>query len=448
MNDVTVSFIFDDMCVVLAPCPCWTGTIETIDCAYNQLTCIPSMIQRRGSTTSFQVDLTGNQITMVPADAFYNLSAISTPWIGIRLSQNQIHQIDEQAFSGIEGKVALLELNNNNLTNLPTAIRKLTRLSELYIQDNPMTSLDSTVMSIIGSTLHDLSISINLFPSFPSELHFLRNLNNLMITGITFSSLRADAFSGLEASLGFLELSDSKLEKIPSAICRLQNLTQFMMNSSPNLQQDSFLSISERCSQKLTSVTILKLRQNKLQYFPDVFELFPNVQLLALWSNNIQRVNSSIIPYNSTLNDLYIDRNDLVEIPAAFNKLNLESLHNINNKISALTDTDLAQLPNLRWIDLNGNPLAHVSPNAFKSNPRLFHISFENTNLDHIPRAVLPLANLRSCLLFGAPIICSCDEMSYLRSWNVSDINFDKVAECTTGESIKYYLTSILPHCH
>ena len=169
-----------------------------------------------------------------------------------------------------------------------------------------MTSLDSTVMSIIGSTLRYLTISINLFPSFPSELHFLRNLNNLMITGITFSSLRADAFSGLEASLGFLELSDSKLEKIPSAICRLQNLTQFIMNSSPNLQQDSFLSISERCSQKLTSVTILKLRQNKLQYFPDVFELFPNVQLLTLWSNNIQRVNSSIIPYNSTLNDLYI----------------------------------------------------------------------------------------------------------------------------------------------
>ena len=220
------------MCVVLAPCPCWTGTIETIDCAYNQLTYIPSMTPLRGSTTSFQVDLTGNQITMVPADAFYNLSAISTPWIGINLAQNQIHQIDKQAFSGIEGKVALLELNNNNLTNLPTAIRKLSRLSELYIQDNPMTSLDSTVMSIIGSTLRDLSISINLFPSFPSEIHFLRNLNNLMITGITFFSLRADAFSGLEASLGFLELSDSKLEKIPSAICRLQNLTQFMMNSS------------------------------------------------------------------------------------------------------------------------------------------------------------------------------------------------------------------------
>ena len=162
----------------------------------------------------------------------------------------------------------------------------------------------------------------------------------------------------------------------------------------------------------------------------------------------MQRVNSSIIPYNSTLNDIYIDKNDLVEIPAAFNKLSLESLHISNNKISALTDTDLAQLPNLRWIDLNGNPLAHVSPNAFKNNPRLFHINFENTNLDHIPQAVLPLANLRSCLLFNTPIICSCDEMSYLRSWNVSDITFDKVAECTTGESIKYYPTSILPHCH
>ena len=119
----------------------------------------------------------------------------------------------------------------------------------------------------------------------------------------------------------------------------------------------------------------------------------------------------------------------LVEIPAAFKKLSLESLHISNNKISALTDTDLAQLPNFRWIDLNGNPLAHVSPNAFKNNPRLFHINFDHTNLDHIPRAVLPLANLRSCLLFGAPIICSCDEMSYLRSWNVSDITFDKVAE-------------------
>ena len=445
MNDVTESFLFDDMCVAPSPCLCKTWTIS---CSYKQLTYIPNMIPLRGSTTSFQVFLTGNQITKVPADAFYNLSAISTPWIGIRLAHNQIHQIDEQAFSGIEGKVALLELSYNNLTNLPTAIRKLTRISELYIQDNPMTSLDSTVMSVVGSTLRYLSIFINFFPSFPSEVHFLRNLNNLKVTDIPFSSLRADAFSGLEASLGALELSNSKLEIIPSAICSLQNLTQFTLNSSPNLQQDSFLYISERCSQKLTSVTILILKHNKLQYFPDVFELFPNVQLLDLESNNIQSVNSSLIPYNSTLNNIYIGKNDLVEIPAAFNKLSLESLHISNNKISALTDTDLAQLPDLRWIDLHGNPLAHVSPNAFRNNPRLFFISFENTNLDHIPRAVLPLANLRSCLLSGAPIICSCDEMSYLRSWNVSYIRLDLGAQCTTGESIRFYLTSILPHCH
>ena len=99
---------------------------------------------------------------------------------------------------------------------------------------------------------------------------------------------------------------------------------------------------------------------------------------------NIQRVNSSIIPYNSTLNDLYIDRNDLVEIPAAFNKLSLESLHISNNKISALTDTDLAQLPNLRWIDLNGNPLAHVSPNAFKEKILVCSISILTTPISTI----------------------------------------------------------------
>ena len=294
MNDVTVSFIFDDMCGLPSPRRCWYWRK---DCTYKQLTYIPSMVPRRGSITSFQVFLTGNQITMVPADTFYNLSAISTPWIGISLDHNQIHQIDEQAFSGIEGKVASLWLNYNNLTNLPTAIRKLSRLSELHIQDNPMTSLDSTVMSVIGSTLRYLSISINHFPSFPSTLHFLRSLNSLKVTGIPFSSLRADAFSGLEASLGALELSDSKLERIPSAICSLQNLTYFTMTSSPNLQQDSFLSISEHCSQKLTSVTILSLRHNKLHYFPDVFELFPNVQLLDLESNNIPSVNSSIISY-------------------------------------------------------------------------------------------------------------------------------------------------------
>ena len=438
---LNTAFLLTERCDVPPPCTC---TANEIHCDNKQLSTVPTFSLFGEHYDSFSIHLSNNQLTTIPDDAFYNFSSINATNITMYLGNNRISQVDINAFSGIGHAVTYLDLHNNNLTHIPLALSNLTGLETLHLQENPLITLDARVMIKLGRSLETLFISFDNFSTFPTELHFLNQLSTLKIYNIPFTRLNTNAFHGLESSLTSLTIVTTKLEKIPAAICHLIKLKELTVDDSPNLKQGS--SIFEECSHSMKSVTSLTLNSNHLKYFPKIFSLFPNLETLNLNNNYLQAIESDAIQCNASLKILYLASNNFVRIPASVNKLsNLTVLNIWNNKIQSVEDYDVFLLHQLSEIAVSNNPLSYVSPNAFKYNPLLTKVDFTNTELDHIPRAIIRLSKLSTFFMSGRPIACSCSEMSYLKSWNVTLIS--TTPTCSTGESIKSYIMSILPYC-
>ena len=385
-----------------------------------------------------------NHITRIPANSFKNLSSINAARIDIDLQRNRLNQIDLHAFGGIQASVISLNLKNNNFTHLPSGLNELTALVSLNIDRNPLTSLDATTMSTLGRTLLSFAFSVGHFSAFPTELHLLNRLKNLILNNIPFSRLNSDVFHGLETSLTTLEMSRSNLEKIPAAICYLKALQTLSFTQFQNLTKSS--SIFENCNDSLNAVTTLKLEDNKLSNFPNVFDLFPNLISLNLRENNLQLIGNSSVKYISTLTHLDLYSNNFTRIPAAINTLsNITHLYFGFNSILSIDDSDLWQLSQLKELDLYDNPLAYISPNAFQHNLLLYNIDFDFTKLTRLPIALVGLPNLHSISISSEPIECSCSAMAYLKSWNVTTINL--MGSCSTGNDLKTYLINALPKC-
>ena len=438
---LNTAFLLTERCDVPSPCTCSSNRIH---CNSKQLSTVPTFNLYGEHYDTFTIDLSNNQLTTIPDDAFYNFSSMNASRIYMYLQYNRISQIEINAFSGIEHVVTHLTLTNNNLAHIPLAFSSLTGVVFLDLQENPLITLDASVMIKLGRSLQTLYISFNNFSSFPTELHFLNKVWSLAISHIPFTRLNTNAFDGLESSLTKLILSDTKLEQIPAAICHLTNLKQLSVSSSHNLIDEA--SIFEECSHSMQSLTTLTLSSNHLKHFPRMCSLFPNLKALQLESNYLHAIESEVVQCYAFLQGLYLQYNNFVRIPASINKLsNLTALNFRYNKIQSIEDYDVFLLHQLSEIDVSLNPLSYVSPNAFKNNPLLTKVDFSHTQLDRIPTAIIHLSKLNSFYMSGRPIACSCSEMSYLKYWNVLLIS--TLPTCSTGEPVKTYIMSILPYC-
>ena len=429
----------------MAPLPC-TCSSSTINCYNKQLSQVPEFSRHDEQYFTITLDFQRNELTSIPANAFQNLSAINASIVNIYLSNNHIVNIELHAFRGLEHAVTILNLANNEITHLPLALEELSALQYLYLLGNPLTNLDATVLSNISSKLYALSISLTNFSSFPPELNILSKLSTLTINNTQVPLLNSNAFQGFENSLTYLDISYASFESIPAAVCRLKSLTGFMSDYSPNLSKYN-ASIFDKCTHQMATVTELTLQNNQLTIFPKLAMVFPNLQTLDLSYNLFRFIESTSLAGLSSLTKLKLFSNRFTSVPSAISRAqNLRSLYIDNNQIDTIEDFDLQRLHDLAYINLYGNPLVYLSPYAFTHNPLLNTVNLGTTNLGQIPRALLGLTHLRQLLFYVKTIDCSCNAMSYLKTWNVSVINI-KFATCSSGKSVKSFLTTDLPRC-
>ena len=399
------------------------------------------------SKYTIYVHLEDNQMTRIPANVFQNLSTINASRIYIYLSNNQIVNIEPYAFKGIGNSVRQIDLQNNNLTHLPMALKELTGLNALNLLGNPIVSLDNSVLANIGKTLYSISMSIDKCSSFPTQLSLLTKLSTLRINNIRVHYPLNDStlLHGFENSLRTLEMSSADFERIPAAVCELKYIRSFISNNSPNLSKHN-ASIFDQCTQPMTSVTLLKLQNDQLTIFPKIETVFPNLQVLQLNYNNLYFIESSTFKGMASLTTLQIGYNRFTSVPSAINKAtNLRTFRAYYNQIHTVEDFDFVRLHNLTTISLAGNPLVYLSPDAFTPTPFLQTVRLDNTMIGHIPRALLGLKHLDTVWLSGKPTICACNAMSYLKPWNVSAITI--YATCSSGKPVKTFLKTDLPKC-
>ncbi len=138
-----------------------------------------------------------------------------------------------------------LNLDHNQLTNLPTQIGKLKNLTRLDLYDNQLSSL-------------------------PAQIGELKNLTELYLEGNQLSSLPAQI--GELKNLTVLDLSYNQLSSLPAQIGELKNLSYF------NLRNNQLRSLPAQIGE-LKALEHLFLEHNPLQSLPDSLLDIPNVAI-------------------------------------------------------------------------------------------------------------------------------------------------------------------------
>lgn len=429
----------DNICIAETPCTC---IANVVNCHGLSLKGVPSFVEIPGHTESvLYIYLYSNSITQITANSFHQLVNVTD--VRISLQNNEVTIIDNDAFAGIAQVTTYLDLERNNLMIIPEAFGKLTNLQYLYLRQNPLISLATPALPSLSRTLRMFTISMDHFSDWPPEFQYFQRLSQLYVDGYQQTHFPLDAFSGLlQDSLIELELSWTKLDRIPQAVCHLRNLQSLRYISNPRTTYPMF----ESCSRDMTSLKTLVLRNNTLDYFPELFESFVNLTAVDLSENNIRTIDSKNIPHGLPLQSLFLYKNKIPRIPSAINRFEkLQYLNLHHNDITSIEDTDLHDLPNLRFLYMQKNPLEYVLDNAFKIQSSFTDLYFSFTNLDKIPKAIAHLTEVHLLDFRGTPIDCSCD-MSYLKD---STVTFDTLlGTCMgTGENLTYYLESYLPLC-
>ncbi|KAH3735168.1 hypothetical protein DPMN_041629 [Dreissena polymorpha] len=224
-----VWFSRDGTCVASAPCTCDRTDIH---CSGLQLRAMPTFIPRDVSNESEAgvpmlvafFMMYSNNIEVIDDRAFCNLTFALSSRVFMMLASNAISSLADNAFDCIQNNVHYLDLKNNRLTALPVAMLKLTNLTRLFLQNNPLVRLNPLVMKQLGPTLRNLQLDLGRFSTWPSEFSHLRVLSVLEANNITFPYIPEDGFSGFSSSLTHLHFHNSRLTSMPQSFCRISLL--------------------------------------------------------------------------------------------------------------------------------------------------------------------------------------------------------------------------------
>ncbi|XP_042219293.1 leucine-rich repeat and fibronectin type-III domain-containing protein 3-like [Homarus americanus] len=208
------------------------NTLVNLNLQDNRLATVPTAALARLTRLKL-LDLSGNQITSVPDEAFDGLT-LST----LKLADNEL-SLSDRSFAGLESSLKNLNLKGTSLRSVPPALRNLPVLAFLDIAQNQIRSLERgalrnlhslTALNIernllqalevedfigINDTLSSLSMLNNLITDFPRDA--LNTLEELRVLDIGFNlitEIPVDGFKGVR-SLTLLALDGNPLTSVP-----------------------------------------------------------------------------------------------------------------------------------------------------------------------------------------------------------------------------------------
>uniref|UniRef100_T1IXJ7 Disease resistance R13L4/SHOC-2-like LRR domain-containing protein n=1 Tax=Strigamia maritima TaxID=126957 RepID=T1IXJ7_STRMM len=243
-----------------------------------------------------------------------------------------------------------LNLANNQITKISHEIVNLAALQVLDIHDNQLTDLPDS-MAVL-TQLTKLDVSCNRLPKIPSCIYSLTELRVLLLQNNQLSEVDDDV-----RELGRLEelnLSTNNLHKLPNTIMSLSNIRRF------NLSFNNLKEIPNGIG-AMTALQILDLSNNKLSILPSEVGKLINLVQLYLRHNQLKKFPKLIAC--SQLKELYCGNNLIDSVSRA----DFEPI--VNVKILELRDNSIASIPDgivilsvLERLDLTNNHLIDLPP--------------------------------------------------------------------------------------
>ncbi|AKB37101.1 Leucine-rich repeat containing protein [Methanosarcina siciliae C2J] len=330
------------------------------------------------------LNLSENQLTQLPSEIgeLVNLKTLD-------LSFNELTQLPPEITE--LKNLTTLDLSRNQLTQLPPEITELKNLTELYLYSNQLTQLPPEITEL--KNLTELNLSWNQLTQLPPEITELKNLTILSLSSNQLTQLPPE-ITELK-NLTTLDLSLNELTQLPPEITELKNLTELYLYSNQLTQLPPEIT-------ELKNLTILSLSLNQLTQLPPEIGELKNLITLYLHSNQLTQLPPEITKLKNLI-ELDLSFNGLTQLPPEITELkNLTILSLHSNQLIQLPP-EITKLKNLIELNLSGNQLTQLPPEITELK-NLTILSLSLNQLTQLPPEITELKNLTTLDLSKNPL--------------------------------------------
>ncbi|RKP02242.1 hypothetical protein CXG81DRAFT_25103 [Caulochytrium protostelioides] len=346
--------------------------------------------------------LNGRGLAAVPAAIFEEdaFDGNAAPAAEVNLSFDRMAETDASAAWWERQELAWVNLADNVLTTLPSALGQFERLTTLDVRNNRLSHLPDDLFERMGAMKH-LYVSNNALTTLPTSIGLMPNLVTLMANANALDAIPA-SIGGL-ASLQVLDLAQNRLAALPSSLSQLGSLQ--ILNAEHNaLQLVANLDFS-----RMRALRDLNLAHNQLA---DIFEtcMGSECQNLAVLNLNSNRIHVARWPLAfPALREVHLSANGLhglpgIRPPPPSASASLSSAHRQGETPQDATDDHepswIVQSPRLQILILRDNALHHL-PDALGDLRELVRLDVSNNAIARLPPRLGYLPALSSLLFAG-----------------------------------------------
>jgi Leucine-rich repeat (LRR) protein len=298
----------------------------------------------------------------------------------------------------------------NGIRSLPPTISRLTSLTVLMLDRNPIGSLPIEFgamfslksVSICGNQLKEfpdsvnnlidlqnLALSRNFLRTFP-VMPALSKLSRLLLDRNILVELPPTIFLGLN-NLIHLDLSYNALNDLPATIGCLTKLQTCILNSNA-------LQFIPKSFADLPNVTHLTLGRNMVCLFPKQLQgMKHSLSHLRINDCSIQKI-PTWIRLMKAITEIFMDGTTISDIPDLFFELTaLTTVSAERNRLDVLNPR-VGKLSNLTHLSLSTNVIREI-PLTLYNCTKLIHLALDSNNLCAVQRFVSRLAGLHELWL-------------------------------------------------
>lgn len=363
--------------------------LVVLDISYNRISKLEQSVFR--DLYSLQIlRLNDNLIETVPENTFSALYNLHT----LIISSNKITKIESDTFHGLS-VLTLLSVDNNKISWIhQEALKNCSSLQDLHLNGNKLLRVPEVLSNV--PLLKTLDLGENHIDTVTEETFGnMKQIYGLRLTENNIGNISKGVFEKM-ISLKILNLSRNKIQKVAAGA----------FDSNTNLQairlDGNYLTDIEELFAKLPNLVWLNISDNQLKWFD--YALIPTgLQWLDIHSNQIEELGNYFeIESTLSLSTFDASANKLTEITGSAIPNSVEVLFLNDNLISKVQSYTFFKKPNLTRVDLFGNKITSLDPNALRIS------------------AVPPEKDLPEFYIGGNPYQCDCT-MEWLQKVNVGN---------------------------
>ncbi len=308
--------------------------------------------------------------------------------------------------------LTVLNLRDNNISNVAYEIGMLDKLRELDLSSNVILSIPESVKQL--TSLQRLSLRNNHLCIAPPNLRFALSLTDLDLSENELVSVPALVF--LLEELRILRIDRNKIPSLVDDFMYLKKLTELYMNG--NLVERFTLVFL-----RLTDLSTLQLHDNPLKALPNLQKTHSFLTDYRVGCGSLPEAvrtcpsakrfpfcppttvamkgDAAVVPYLQTLEDSFVSNHatlankNTCEFPMdVFYNSGLTDLQLSKNSIKVIP-TRLLELYRLRVLDLSHNVIEEI-PDELCFIESLRQLIFDDNKIRYIPIEIPRLRNLRT----------------------------------------------------